>query len=274
MTDFQVPPGLICLTTHGSVLAETARCIWEARSFSEANGVKNLAWTTAPASLVDRARNDACRQMLRDPNRGFVLFIDGDATFPPDAVLRILQTAFGSHQWADVVGGYCNLKGDIALPTIDTGTGTWESHYPGSGVKEVIRTGGHFLLVKRHVCERMPEPWFAMRVPMKPIDAFAELDNFARCKMDGANPLRDAPAWGVLEGIAFGDVHGNANWQPLEVGEDSGFCDKVRHHGMRIAVDTAVVTGHLMLKEVNWTDHKKAMAARDLEQRYAVGLLA
>jgi len=267
---FSVPGGFCCITTHGTLQASTAESYAAARSFNDANGLKNIQYAMVPGSLADKVRNDACRTMLRE-QRGFVFFIDGDMTFAPDAIFKLIQTAYGTHQWADVVGGYCNLRGDLAIPTIDTGTGTWESHYPGSGVKEVIRTGGAFLLIKRHVLERIPDPWFALRVPMRPLDAMAELDNFARMKFDGSNPFRSLPEWEILEDIAGRE---GTNFVPAEVGEDSSFCDRVRAHGMRIVVNTDVVTEHLNTVPVNWKTHKNAMKDRERDQRYAVGLLA
>lgn len=273
-TTFQVPNGHVMVTTHGIIQAETYRCLTEARSFTERQGLLNLRWGTIPGALVDKARNDACRGMLADSGAHWLIFVDGDMTVPNDTVVKLLQTAYHTHDWADVVGAYCNLRGDVAIPTIDTGTGTWESHYPNSGVKEVIRTGAACLLVKRHVCERIPQPWFATRVPMRVIDAFAEIDNFARIKMDGTNPLRDHPAWSVLERIAVQDPSSiPGQFVPAEVGEDSGFCDRVRHAGMRIVVNTDIITGHLNQEVINWETHRDAMRDRQLDQRYLVGLL-
>lgn len=271
---FAVPSGLVALTTYGSVQAQTHQAISDGRSFLEGQGVKNVRFTSIPGALVDKARNDACRAMLTE-GRQWVLFIDGDMVFEPQALFRLLQTAYHTHQWADVVGGYCNLRGEVAIPTMDTGTGTWESHFPNSGVHEVMRTGAAFLLVKRHVCERMAEPWFAMRVPMRPIDALAEVDNFFRIKFDGQNPFGETEEWKTAVKMASEDPSAMKHqWHPAEVGEDSGFCDKVRFHGMRIVVDTHVVTGHLNQVVVSGVDHKKAMGERAKEQRLLVGLLA
>jgi hypothetical protein len=270
--EIAIPPGLVAVTTHGIMQSATAQSIWEARSHTERAGVHNIRWEIVPGSLVDKARNDACRLMLQD-GRQWLLFLDCDMIFPKESILRLLQTAFHSHQWADVVGGYCNLRGELAIPTIDTGTGTWESHFPNSGVKEVIRTGGAFLLVKRRVCETMPQPWFATRVPMRPIDAIAELDNFARIKFDGTNPLRETASWEILERIARDEPSSiKEQWVPAEVGEDSGFCDKVRSHGMRIVVDTHVITGHLHQQTIDWSTHKTAMQRRKQEHRALCGI--
>ena len=272
MTDsFQVPPGLVVTTTYGSITQETAQCLADARSFNDKEGLTNVQYIMVPGSLVDKARNEAVRQMLK-AQAGWLLFIDGDMTFPFDAIRKLIQTAYAGSPHFDVVGGYCNLRGELAVPTIDTGTGTWESWYPGSGVVEVIRTGAAFLLTKRHVFERLTDPWFRMRVPTRAADFMAELDNFARIKFDGQNPLRGS-AWERLEQAARDDASIiKQNFTPHEVGEDSGFCDRVKLAGFRIGVDTDVVTGHVDRRIVDWQLHKKAMDDRERFIRQACGL--
>ena len=185
----QIPPGLLVLTSYGSVTMETTRAWAELRSFNDRQGLLNVGYDIIPGGLVEKARNDAVRRALQ-MGAQWLGMLDADMTFQPDAWLKILQTAYGHTPWFDVVGGYCSLRGEMALPTIDTGTGTWESHYPNSGILEVIRTGAACLLVKRHVFERIPDPWFRMRVPSRPLDFMAEVDNFARIKFDGRNPFR------------------------------------------------------------------------------------
>lgn len=263
-----IPPGLLVLTTYGQITAETTKAWSELRSFNEAQGLKNINYDLIPGTLVEKARNEACRRSLT-MGAGWVCMIDADMTFTPDSLFRILQTAYGTHPFLDVVGAYCNLRGDVGLPTIDTGTGTWEVHYPGSGVLEVIRTGGAYILVKRHVLERLPDPWFRMRVPSRPIDALGELDNFARCKMDGQNPFRGLAGqpWERLEEIARVDPSANGQWTPAEVGEDSGFCDRAKLYGFRIGVDTNVACGHVDRKI---TDHTTLKAHVEKMERQAL----
>lgn len=272
--EFQCPPGLIALCSPGSIRVETAMALTESRLHMAGRGMP-VRQGHFGGALVDKARNDACRTMLADPQCGYVLFVDGDMTFPPQAMGLLVETAFGPKApWADVLGGYCVLRGG-AIPTIDTGTGTWESHYPGGGVKEVIRTGGAFLLVKRHVCERMPEPWFACRFPMRWLDALTEVDNFARTKYDGVNPFRDLPGspWERLTEIASHDPQSGRPVPGYEVGEDSGFCDRVRMAGMRIAVDTDIEIGHIDTTVLNGHTHKERMDARERDARQLCGVL-
>lgn len=279
-----VPAGVVAVTTYGSIRGETASCLMEMRSSAEKAGLQNVGWATVPGALVDKARNDAVRVMLNSfrhpppdgPSQAqWILFVDGDMVFAPDALQRILGTAYGTHPWADVVGGYCTLKGEPALPTIDTGTGTWESHFPGRGVLEVIRTGAAFLLCKRNVFDRLPAPWFHLRVPARPLDFMAEVDNWARMKMNGQNPFIGLPGkpWEKLMEHATADPSAQPGvFVPAEVGEDSGFCDRAKAAGMRIIVDTNIEIKHLETVARGWTDHKKAVEKLETQWLQCVGV--
>lgn len=273
----QVPAGHVVVTTFGSLRHEMVQCWMELRSLCEKNGLHNVHWATLPGTLVEKARNEAVRQLLRNPQAQWLLQIDGDMTFPPDSLLRMLQTVYQDMPHIDALGAYCPLRGEMALCTIDTGTGTWESHFPGSGIMEVMRTGAAFLLVKRRVFEALSDPWFRMRVPARPLDFMAEVDNWARMKWNGENPFRGLPnePWEKLERCARDDPSAIAgSFVPVEVGEDSGLMDRLRNAGFRAYVNTDVVCGHVDSVVRGWPDHKKAMEQLAQNQRYASGLLA
>lgn len=248
----------------------------EMRDFSRGQGINNVTWQMIPGTLVDKARNDAVRSMLSNTANDWLLFIDGDMTFPPDAMIRLLQTAYGDLPHSDIIGAYCNLRGDLALPTIDTGTGTWESWFPGQGSVEVIRTGAAFVLVKRRVFEGLTDPWYCIRVPARPVDFMQEVDGFARQKFDGRNPFREAPnrEWERLEQCAVEDPSTGGQWVPGEVGEDSNLTDRARNAGFRIFVNTDIVTGHVDTKITNWVQHKEAMEKMEKQQRLISGMTA
>ena len=272
----QIPPGSVTCTTYGSIRGETARCLMEMRSFSEEQGLRNCSWDMVPGGLVEKARNDAVRQML---GRGqqWILFVDGDMVFGKEALLQLLTFAYAPNSPADVVGAYCTLKGDLCLPTIDSGTGTWESVYPGIGPIEVMRTGAAFILAKRHVFERLPDPWFKMRVPARPVDFMGEVDNWARMKLNGKNPFRNLPGepWEKLEEQARVDPSAHrGNFVPAEVGEDSAFCDAARNRVIRLFVHTDVIVGHLETVTKSWTDHKSAMEKMKVQHRQLCGVLS
>lgn len=272
----QIPPGLVICTTYGQIQQQTAACLLEMRSHSEHNGLANVKYEMMPGTLVEKARNEACRKTLKEPF-GWLLFVDGDMTFAADALLRLLRTAYGEVPHADVVGAYCCLRGDLALPTIDTGTGTWESWLPNSGTVEAMRTGAAFLLIKRHVLEALQDPWFRMRVPARPIDFMAEFDNFLRIKFNGTNPLREVQpeVWEKAEKCARDDPAVVAEqFVPQEVGEDSGFCDRVKLAGFRIYVNTDIECGHIDQRILTGADHKKAVDEMQRQQRLLCGALA
>ena len=167
------------------------------------------------------------------------------------------------------------MRGELSLPTTDYGSGTWESSFPGAGVREVIRTGAAFLLVKRHVFEALEDPWFRMRVPKRPIDAMLEVDNFARCRLNGENPFRRLPEWEQLEKAAKDDPSAlPENFVPVEVGEDSGFADRMRAAGFRLFVHHDVACGHVDSVVRTWADHAKAMRESEKWPRLASGLLS
>ena len=273
----QIPAGLVVVTTYGQIRGETAVDLMEMRSHSEKQGLTNVGWSMVPGTLVEKARNDAVRTMLGafQGQAQWILMVDGDMRFAPDSLQKILVTAYGTTPWADVIGGYATLKGELALPTIDSGTGTWESVYPGRGPIEVMRTGAAFLLCKRHVFDRIPQPWFRLRVPARPLDFMAEVDNWARMKMNGANPFRNLPGkpWEKLEQMAEHDPSATpGSFVPAEVGEDSGFCDRVKNAGMRIVVDTNIEVGHLETHVVNAGTHKRKMQEMETQWLQAVGV--
>ena len=268
---FQCPPGRVVVTTWGSILADTCHCLVSARAYCERANLSNIEWQFVQGTLIDKTRNHAMRQMLASPAQ-WLLFIDADMSWAEDSVHRMLDTAYRTHPWVDVLGGYCTLRQPPHLPTMDTGTGTWESHFPGQGVVEVMRTGAAFLLIKRHVAERIPDPWFALRIPMRPINAIAEVDTFCRTIFDGTNPLR-GDYWDAM--VKAARLHHSTAEEPYvaaEVGEDSSFCDRVTGAGMRIAVNTDIEVRHWTTEAKDWRDHKKCMDESAKQQRQMAGV--
>jgi hypothetical protein len=175
----------------------------------------------------------------------------------------------------DMMGAYCQQKNYPHWPTIDTGTGTWELHYPNSGIMSVIRTGCHFFMLKMDKIRQVPPPWFRSRIPMEPARSMAEFDNFCRIQFDGENPFRDNLEWATLMAEARDDAGRRLLGEgPGDiVGEDSGFCDKFRSIGGQIAVDTGIVAGHVSTKIISPSDLKDAMLKRERDNALTVGVL-
>lgn len=273
MADFNLPPGVIAVTTHGSIEAETAESLLNLKGHLAERGVgKAIQWQWIYEALVDKARNEVAAKALADPTVQWVWMLDGDMVFQPQVADSIFQTAFHDCPWADVVGGYCQLKGGPNLPTIDRGSGQWESVDAGIGPIEVIRTGGACLLVKRHVFERISQPWFGVRYLDTPLAAMAEFDGYARQRFDGRNPFRDLKEWDQLQQCAAED-HLRSRNTSQAVGEDSNFADSVKAAGMRIVVDTNAVLGHRDRKTIWPKDHTDALATARSQQAMLAGVL-
>ncbi len=227
----------------------------------------NVEYKDFRGPFVESVRDTAAEHTLKQGYNG-LLFIDADMTgFPPNALATLLEDAFTKIPFADAVGAYCNLKSPPFLPTIDTGTGTWEPHYPGSGVLEVIRTGGAFLFIRAEALRRFGPPWFRSKISNKPLDALVNVDNFSRCKMSGRNKFFDTPDWQSLLMVAREAGPGEAG-----IGEDSGFCDRIKAAGGRIFVDTDVVVGHAGKEIITWQKLKESMDRQEKNRRLAVGV--
>lgn len=259
-----------CVLT-GSVKPEYAACHEEARVCCVKEGFVNCEWRNFNAVLVEQGRDRAVRHAFFKENTGYdwLLMIDADATFPRTAIIDIIETAFVDQPDADVVGAYSNLKNSPHLPTIDTGSGTWEVWYPNSGVVPVIRTGAHFMLVKKSAIEKLDgPPWFRTRLAERPIEAFHEVDNFARIKLDGSNPLVSHPEWSSL----LHEAQEASAGERTGIGEDSSFCDRLIARGGRIYVDTDIPTGHVTRQVIGADDLKENMEKQERRLRLAVGV--
>jgi hypothetical protein len=260
-----------CVSTvvlTGNVESAYASCHEELRSFNDRNGFTNVEYRRSAATLVEAGR-DAELQHMAEQKYAYCLQIDADATFNADSLVRILHTAFNLVPNSDAVGAYCQLKGSYS-PTIDTGSGMWEIHFPGEGVLPVIRTGGHFLLVKASAVQKMgAAPWFRTRHAPRALDILAEVDNYARTKLSGRNPFSESDDWQkLLEHAKAGAAGG-----PSSVGEDSGFCDRLKACGGNIYVDSNIVTGHVYRDVITPKKLIDLLKERERKVKLACGVL-
>ena len=273
LVHLQSLPGLIAtICTTGSTLSEYVTAFGNLRSYNDRNNFHKVEYLHIDAKLVEAGRDSA---VIHAMNEGYewILQIDADAApFRPDALHALLNTAYLTHPDSHVIAGYCQIKGDLPLPTIDTGTGTWEIHFPDEGVLPVIRTGAHFFLTKISAFRLMGDPpYFRTRKPWLPLQALAEVDNYARTQLDGQNPFANQRAWVTLQASAAED---SADHDPNQwVGEDSGFCDRLTSVGGQIYVDTSVVAGHVHKKTIVPDDLREALDKMDERRRLAYGVM-
>ena len=256
----------VCLS--GSVKPQFAAALSDLRDWNSRNQFTSVEYRTFNGVLIEAARDGVVTHALKE-GYDWILQIDADAApFPQDSLARMLDTCYVSSPALEVLGAYAQLKAPPHFPTIDTGTGTWEEHYPGEGVLPVIRTGCHFLLTKTNVFKRFGPPWFRTRQLPTLLTSLKEIDGAARQRFHGANPLVEVPEWNMLFHEA---ARSPESFAGSGVGEDSGFFDSHRFHGGTAAVDTDLVIGHVadkIISPIDFMKHKDDVLQR---QREALG---
>lgn len=277
MSDIKELKGFVCaISLTGSITPAFARCFMEMRSYNERNGLLKIEYDPGKHGLfIESARDDVIMHALdprgdrSEPTYDWVMQVDADATFPQDTLHKLLHRAFVDAPNSGVIGAYSQLKPAPHVPTIDTGTGTWEEHYPGEGLIPVIRTGCHCILIKTAVFSKIgAPPWFRTRLAQQPLRAMREVDNFARQKLSGRNPFRDHPEWATL----LEEAQNVSQQRESVVGEDSAFFDRCRAHNVPVYVDTDLVTGHVANKTILPADYRDAVNKSRKMQREALGV--
>jgi len=108
-----------------------------------------LDWTIETMtneSLISRARNTLCAKFLNTADSTHLMFIDADIGFEPWHILAMLN-----HD-KDVIGGLYPMK---TLPVKWVVNGFPGAQEGADGLQEVSKTGTGFMLIKRHVFEKM-----------------------------------------------------------------------------------------------------------------------
>lgn len=160
---------------------------------------------------ISTARNAIVQRFLADYEAEWLLFVDADMWFAPDAIEGILRNAH--EQERPVVGGLCfGIDKERLFPTLYDLTRTEggevrvlrRTSYPDNEVVQVAATGGAFLLIHRRVLEEIRVKEFNQTYPW-----FQETEI-------GGNPCS----------------------------EDFTFCLRAGLLGIPVHVDTAVKIGH------------------------------
>jgi len=158
-------------------------------------------------SLVHRSRSMLADRAL-ELDMDYLLFIDADMKFPPDALDRLV-----AHN-VDVVGALCTMRQPPCLPTIGKFTKDEQGNctgvstilkYPDNALFEVDSIGMAFTLISRRALEAVRK---AARTPKSGSFRFEELQNGG------------------------------------ELPEDSAFCYRAKQAGMKVYCDTGLSILH------------------------------
>lgn len=198
---------------------------------------QTASWQVVEGSILPSQRNELVQRMLGD----WILFIDADMSFRPDAVGRLVKVR--EEHDLDIVGGLCFQRKAPHQPTL------YMRETPNHGgysflekwetdLVEVDATGFAFILIHRRVFERMvtldgqpgftwPAPEVALRMP--PPNFFRWSDGF---------------------------------------GEDLRFCQDAKAAGFKVFVDTRIQIDHTSEATINHRSFLREIAMRepDVEQ--------
>lgn len=201
----------ICMPCYGGMLTE--QTFMSYIKWSNTCRQLGLDWTIETMtneSLISRARNTLVAKFLNNPDSTHLMFVDADIGWEPWHLLALLNRD------VDVIGGLYPMK---TLPVKWVVNGFEGAETGPDGLQEVSKTGTGFMLVKRHVFEKLNEHP-AVKPFANDIGLPKELDQHLKTYYDTA-------------------VRENRYYS-----EDWTFCENWRDLGGKIWVDKRVLLRH------------------------------
>jgi hypothetical protein len=220
--------GTIAMCTRDDVKAVTAMS-WLLTDDSFLRPNEYLGKFIITGNLLVEQRNQCVQRMDGD----WILFIDDDMTWQPDAVRRIVETQESTG--ADIVGGLCFQRSSPHQPTMyitnPEGTGyTYHEVWEPGEIVDVDATGMAFCLI-------------TVKAFNKIIRAQTGDDTAFLPSHEDRKRINMAPQFFRWDG---------------RYGEDLGFCKIAKAAGCRIVVDTGIEIGHVSERVVGkkefWTE--------------------
>jgi hypothetical protein len=201
----------ICMPCYGGMLTESTFMSYI--KWSNAARQLGIDWTMETMtneSLISRARNTLTAKFLHNKDSTHLMFIDADIGFEPWHLLVLLNRD------VDVIGGLYPMK---SLPIKWCVNGFDGAEEGPDGLQEVTKTGTGFLLIKRHVFEKLDQHP-AVKPFINDIGLPAELNPYMKTYFDTA-------------------VRENRYYS-----EDWTFCENWRDIGGKVWVDKRVLLRH------------------------------
>ena len=219
----------ICMPCYGGMLTEsTFMSFIKWSNTARQLGIDWTMETMTNESLITRARNTLTAKFLATEGSTHLFFVDADIGWEPWHLLVLLN-----HD-KDVIGGLYPMK---SLPIKWCVNGFEGAEEGADGLQEVSKTGTGFLLIKRHVFEKL-KSHPAVKPFANDIGLPKELDPHMKTYFDT----------GVRENRYYS--------------EDWAFCENWRDLGGRVWVDKRVLlkhSGHYVFSHEN-----QEQAYRDL----------
>jgi hypothetical protein len=141
----------ICIPSGKDWSAHTAMSLIDLSIFSTVQGV-GIKTICKQCSIISMSRNMHVREALAfEPAATHIMWIDSDMKFPAQALVRLL-----SHD-KDIVGAFYNRR----VPPYDTvGHLIGQPDISKGGLFAADVMPGGFVLMKRHVYEKIDPPWY------------------------------------------------------------------------------------------------------------------
>jgi hypothetical protein len=201
----------ICMPCYGGMLTESTFMSY----IKWANTCRQLGidWTMETMtneSLISRARNTLTAKFLHNKESTHLMFIDADIGWEPWHLLVMLNRD------VDVIGGLYPMK---SLPVKWCVNGFEGAEEGPDGLQEVSKTGTGFMLIKRHVFEKL-DAHPATKPFINDIGLPVELNPYMKTYFDTA-------------------VRENRYYS-----EDWTFCENWRDLGGKVWVDKRVLLKH------------------------------
>jgi hypothetical protein len=202
----------ICMPCYGGQLTESTFMSYI--KWSNTCRQLGLDWTIETMtneSLISRARNTLVAKFLSNPQSTHLMFVDADIGWEPWHLLAMLNAD------KDVIGGLYPMK-SLPVRWVVNGVEGGETSEDGN-LLEVSKTGTGFMLVKRHVFEKLNNHP-AVKPFNNDIGLPKELDQYLKTYYDTA-------------------VRENRYYS-----EDWTFCENWRDLGGKIWVDKRILLKH------------------------------
>jgi len=137
----------ICMPCYGGMLTESTFMSYiKWSNVCRQLGIDWTMETLTNESLISRARNTLVARFLNNPESTHLMFVDADIGWEPWNLLALLDRD------VDVIGGLYPMK---TLPIKWVVNGFEGAEEGENGLHEVSKTGTGFMLVKRHVFDKL-----------------------------------------------------------------------------------------------------------------------
>ena len=202
----------ICMPCYGGMMSEqTFMSFIKWANVARQLGMEWTVETMTNESLITRARNTLTAKFLQNKDSTHLMFIDADIGWEPWHLLVLLNRD------VDIIGGLYPMK---SLPIKWCVNGFDGAETGPDGLQEVTKTGTGFLLIKRHVFEKLNKHP-AVKPFNNDIGLPTELNQYMKTYFDTA-------------------VRENRYYS-----EDWMFCENWRDIGGRVWVDKRVLLRHV-----------------------------